>query len=450
MNLLNIFKNKTFMHGIHLADRKERTSELPIRRIPFSPKLIIPLAQHFGNPAKPIVHLGQEVVRGEKIAESDGFMSVPIHAPASGVIKGIELFPTARGPKSEAIIIDAWPGASQRIRLMDPVKIHELSNAEFIQAVQDTGMAGLGGAGFPTHIKLSVPKEYSVDTLLVNGCECEPYLTADHRLMLEQPENLLFGTKMLMNSLGAKRAIIGIEDNKMDAVVAIRDKLSGFEHIEVVAVQTHYPQGSEKLLIKVLLNREVPSGGFPYQVGVVVQNVSTLTQLGKLLPTNQGLIERVITVTGPGVKKPGNYLVPLGTPIRFLLEHVGFSGTASHLILGGPMMGSTVSSLDVPITKPVSGLVVLNEQSVARDAGEIYPCIKCARCVDACPMILNPSMLGQLAAKREYQQMQEDYNLMDCFECGCCSYVCPSNIPLVQYFRIAKSIMRERAIAEQV
>lgn len=227
-------------------------------------------------------------------------------------------------------------------------------------------MVGLGGAGFPTHIKLSVPAEYKIDTLVVNGCECEPYLTTDHRMMLEHPQELLEGINMLMKSLAAKQAIIGIEDNKMDAVKAIKDKLSGFEHIRIEPVRTHYPQGSEKLLIKVLLDREVPSGGFPYQVGVVVQNIATISQLGTLLPNNQGLIERVITVTGPGVKKPGNYLVPLGTPIRFLLEHVGFSGTAQHLILGGPMMGSTVSSLDVPITKPVSGLLVLNEQSVEK------------------------------------------------------------------------------------
>jgi len=448
MGIFEFFKHKTFSHGIHLPDRKERTSDQAIRRLPFAPQLIIPLSQHFGAPAKAIVCPGQEVVRGELIAESNGFMSVPIHAPASGVIKEIELYPTARGPKTPAIVIETWPGASQRVGLMDPVNISQLTHEQFIQAIQDTGMVGLGGAGFPTHVKISVPPEYTIDTLVVNGCECEPYLTTDHRLMLEHAQELLQGVNMLMNALGAKQAIIGIEDNKMDAVKAIQDKLSGFEHIRVEAVQTHYPQGSEKLLIKVLLGREVPSGGFPYQVGVVVQNIATLTQLGELLPTNQGLIERVITVTGPGLKKPGNYLVPLGTPISFLLDHIGFSGDASHLILGGPMMGSTVSSLDVPITKPVSGLLVFNEASVENHSGEVYPCITCARCVDACPMHLNPSMLGQLAYKREYETMQQDYNLMDCFECGCCSYVCPSNIPLVQYFRIAKSVNREKALSQ--
>lgn len=450
MGFLDRFRHKTFSHGIHIPDRKERTSEQAIQRLPFAPELIVPLSQHFGAPAKAIVVAGQEVVRGQVIAQSDGFMSVPIHAPASGVVADIKLHPTARGPKSQAIIIKIWPGASQRHACFDQVNVLSLSHEQMIQAVQDTGMVGLGGAGFPTHVKLSVPPEYSIDTLVVNGCECEPYLTTDHRLMLEKADQLLMGTKMLMNSLNAERAIIGIEDNKMDAVRVIREKLSGFEHIEVKPVLTHYPQGSEKLLIKVLLNREVPSGGFPYHVGVVVQNIATLTQLGELLPNNQGLIERVITVTGPGVNKPGNYLVPLGTSIRFLLDYVGFSGNANHLILGGPMMGSTVSSLDVPITKPVSGLLVFNEQSVEKQGGEVYPCIKCARCVDVCPMHLNPSMLGQLAAKRQYDSMKDNYNLLDCFECGCCSYICPSNIPLVQYFRISKSILREKLASEQI
>ncbi|NOQ80306.1 MAG: electron transport complex subunit RsxC [Gammaproteobacteria bacterium] len=446
MAIWDRFKYKTFSHGIHLPDKKEHTKDLAIRRLPFAPELIIPLSQHFGKPAKTIVSPGQEVIRGEVIAQSDGFMSVPIHAPASGVIKDIKLHATARGPKSEAIILETWPGANQRTASFDHVDIGSLNHEELIQAVQDTGMVGLGGAGFPTHVKLSVPPEYTIDTLVVNGCECEPYLTTDHRLMLEHPQALLDGTNMLMKALGARQAIIGVEDNKMDAVKAIQTHISGFEHIQVKAVQTHYPQGSEKLLIKVLLGREVPSGGFPYQAGVVVQNIATISQLGELLPRNQGLIERVVTVTGTGIKKPGNYIIPLGTPIQFLLDYVGFSGSAGHLILGGPMMGSTVASLDVPITKPVSGLLVFNEQSVENVSDNVYPCIKCARCVDACPMHLNPSTLGQLASKHHYQSMQQEFNLMDCFECGCCSYICPSNIPLVQYFRIAKSVLREAAV----
>ncbi|MFA5530935.1 MAG: RnfABCDGE type electron transport complex subunit C, partial [Thiohalomonadaceae bacterium] len=289
------------------------------------------------------------------------------------------------------------------------------------------------------------PNDSPMDTLVVNGCECEPYLTTDHRVMLEYTDELLAGIRIAMRVSGAKRAVIGVEDNKLDAVEAIQRKLPEDGSITVQAVTTKYPQGSEKLLVKVLLGREVPSGGFPYQIGVVVNNVGTLAQLGMLLPQSQGLIERVVTLAGPGVKKPGNYIIPLGTPLRFALDYVGYEGDATHIILGGPMMGNTVASLDVPVTKGVTGIVVMPEQERAPETPTIYPCIRCGRCLDACPVKLNPSQMGRLAAKRLYAEMQEKYHLNDCFECGCCSYVCPSNIPLVQYFRIAKAINRERA-----
>ncbi len=444
MGLIDILKRKTFAHGVHPPEYKE-TAAKPIRRLPFAPEMVIPLSQHFGAPAVPLVHPGQEVLRGEPIARAAGFMSVPIHAPATGVIEDIRLMPSARGPKQEAIILKVHPGASQRVLYGVEQDPDTMAPEAIVKAIQETGMVGLGGAGFPTHVKLTVPPEYEVDTLVVNGCECEPYLTTDHRIMLEYTDDLIRGIRIAMKASGTRRAVIGVEDNKPDAILAIQRKLKADDPIRVEAVQTKYPQGSEKLLIKVLLGREVPSGGFPFQVGVVVNNVGTLAEIGRLLPEGEGLIERVVTITGPEVKKPGNYLVPLGTPLRFILEQVGYFGDASHLILGGPMMGVTVASLDVPITKPVSGLVVLPEKASNDKGDRIYPCIKCGKCVDACPIHLNPSRLGQLAAKRQYGVMAEEYHLNDCFECGCCSYVCPSNIPLVQYFRIAKSVNRERA-----
>lgn len=437
--------NWSFAHGIHPEENKEPTQSTPIKRLPFAPELVIPLSQHFGAPAKPLVRVGQEVVRGEPIAAADGYLSVPIHAPATGRIQAIKLMPSARGPKQESIVLATYAGSTQSVLYGIPRDLAAMSRDELLQAVQDTGMVGLGGAGFPTHVKLKPPPEFPIDTLLVNGCECEPYLTTDHRLMLEHPQELLRGTQIVMRIVGAEKAIIGIEDNKMDAVRTLREHVRGLDAIEVRAVPTKYPQGSEKLLIKVLLGREVPSGGYPYQTGAVVQNVATLAQLGMLLPQSQGLIERVITVGGEGVAKPGNYLVPLGTPLRFILDHLGFHGDASQLILGGPMMGNTVSSLDVPVTKPVSGLLVFASQQRQPANEKVYPCIHCASCVEACPMHLNPSTLGKLAAKRQYDVMREKFHLNDCFECGCCSYVCPSNIPLVQYFRIAKSINREKA-----
>nr|VFJ92939.1 MAG: electron transport complex protein RnfC [Candidatus Kentron sp. H]VFJ93766.1 MAG: electron transport complex protein RnfC [Candidatus Kentron sp. H]VFK00657.1 MAG: electron transport complex protein RnfC [Candidatus Kentron sp. H] len=416
----------------------------------FAPEMILPLSQHFGAPSKPIVRQGQEVARGDLIAEADGFMSVPLHAPATGVIKKIGLMPTARGPRAEAIVLTVYKGANQMVLRELPQDINNMTSGEIIKAVQNTGMVGLGGASFPTHVKMAVPKDHKVDTVMVNGCECEPYLTTDHRVMLENSLNLFTGIRIAMKAVDAKRAVIGIEDNKKDAIEALRTACPGDGSITVGEMKTKYPQGAEKMMLKALLGREVPSGGFPSAVGVSVYNVATLAQLGALLPQSRGLVERVITVTGPGIEKPGNYLVALGTPIGFLLENLGYHGSASHIILGGPMMGVSASSLDVPITKGVAGILVLTEEEEAAQVpNQVWPCIKCAECLKACPIHLNPSHLGMLATRRYYKAMEEDFHLNDCFECGCCSYVCPAGIPLVQYFRIAKALNREAAAAEK-
>ncbi len=445
MGILNLLRRNTFEHGIHPQEHKELTCKLPIRRLPFAPTLIVPLSQHTGAPAVSLVRPGQEVVRGEPIASANGFVSVPMHAPATGVVESIQLMPTARGPKTESLVIHVYEGSNQEVLYDAPRDLDSLSPDEIIQAVQDSGMVGLGGAAFPTHVKMKPPPEHSVDTLVVNGCECEPYLTCDHRLMLEHTDELLAGIRIVMRALGVERAIIGVEDNKMDAVAAIAERLPENGPISVRAVKTKYPQGAEKMLIESLLGRRVPTGSFPSAVGVSVFNVSTLAQIGALLPMGHGVIERVVTVTGPGVRNPGNYLVPVGTPVRFLLEFAGSTPQTHELILGGPMMGMSVASLDVPVTKAVSGMVVL--EAADRDLGErkVHPCIRCAYCVEACPMHLNPSTLGLLAVQREYERMAAEFHLNDCFECGCCSYVCPANIPLVQYFRIAKAINREKA-----
>ena len=443
MTLLRWFGRKTFSHGIHPQAHKDETADKAIRRLPFAPRMIVPLAQHIGKPARPIVKVGQEVERGQLIAEADGYMSVPHHAPATGLVEAIELMPSAQGQRVLSIVIKVYEAANQQVMESMPRDMAALTPEEIIQAVQETGLVGLGGAAFPSHVKLKVPPEHRIETLVVNGCECEPFLTTDHRVMLEQTDDLIRGTGYAMRAVGAARAIIGVEDNKMDAVEAIRARLPADGAITVEAVETKYPQGSEKMLITSLLGCEVPSGGLPAHIGVVVNNVGTLAAMGKLLPKNQGLIERVVTVAGPGVKKPGNYLVPIGTPLRYLLDFVGFEGSAGEVILGGPMMGNAIASLDVPVTKGVSGVLVLaNNTAQTRN---VHPCIKCGKCVAACPIHLNPSELGMLAAKREYDVMAERFHLRDCIECGCCSFVCPSSIPLVQYFRIAKSIIRERA-----
>lgn len=440
-----MFHSNTFKHGVHPEDFKALTNHKPIRRLPFASTLTLPLSQHAGAPSTPLVKAGQEVVRGQPIASADGFVSVPLHAPATGRIKSISLMPTARGPKTPCIILQVYKGATQLELYENPHDIETMTGDEIIQAVQDAGMVGLGGAAFPTHVKMKPPPEHHVDTLVANGCECEPYLTCDHRIMLEQPSNIITGIRLLQRALGVSKATIGIEDNKLDAVQAIVDKLQQNDQISVHAVQTKYPQGAEKMLIKSLLNRSVPPGSFPSSIGVSVFNVGTLAQIGELLPHGRGVIERVVTVSGPGVEKPGNYLVPVGTPVKFLLQHAGATPRAHEVILGGPMMGMSVSALDVPVTKAMSGMVVLEQNDPDIQSSPEHPCIRCGWCVEACPMQLNPSMLGMLAASSDYQTMADEFHLNDCFECGSCSYVCPSNIPLVQYFRIAKSINRDRA-----
>jgi len=446
MGFFDLFRRqKTFSHGgIYPAEHKELTAGQKIRRLPFPPTLAVPLSQHKGAPAKSLVKPGQEVVRGEPIAAARGFVSVPMHAPATGRVMAIDLWPTAEGPKAEAIIIDVHEAATQQVLYGMEVDILALPPAEIVAAVQAAGLVGLGGAAFPSHVKMTPPEGRTIETVVVNGCECEPYLTCDHRVMLEQTDQLLLGTRIAMKATGARRAMIGVEDNKMDAVAAIRAKLPpGEKAITVHAVEAKYPQGAEKMLVESLLGRQIPEGGLPADLGVAVYNVGTLAQMGELLPRGRGLIERVITVSGPGVSKPGNYLVPLGTPISFILQQLGTAPEANEVILGGPMMGMATASLDVPVTKGVSGIVVYEAGNPDQEQRRVYPCIKCSRCVDACPMQLNPSMLGQLAQTREYQRMETDFHLNQCFECGCCAYVCPSNIPLTQYFRIAKAINRD-------
>lgn len=439
---------KTFAHGIHPLERKESTCSLPIRRLPFAPELIVPLSQHTGAPAVPCVNDGQEVVRGEPIAKAGGFVSVPMHAPATGVVTAIERRLSAKGDMVRSIVIRTYMGADQQVLFGAPQNIEAMSTEELVQAVQDTGVVGLGGAAFPTHVKLAVPEGKRIDTVIVNGCECEPYLTTDHRVMLEYPDDIHAGVQIVQKAVGAERTVIATEDNKLDAAEALQRSPRIAPTTSIAVLKTHYPQGAEKMITKVVLNREVPSGGLPSDVGVAVFNVATLAQLGELLPKRQGLIERVVTITGPGVAHPGNYLMALGTPLSFALKHAGLRPDATEVIFGGPMMGPAVADPDVPITKGITGILVLTEAETSRRPTKVYPCIKCGRCVEACPIHLNPSRLGLLAKSGLYETMETDFHLNDCFECGCCTYVCPSHIPLVQHFRVAKQMNRQRKAAK--
>ena len=439
----------SFSHGIHPPTAKDDTAGLPIRQFPFAPVLIVPLSQHIGAPSVPVVREGEEVRRGQLIARADGFVSVAQHAPASGVIRRIDFAPAINGRMGEAIFVEPFPGSSQEIDEgvkcdLEGVKcdLESASADDIIAAIQAAGIVGLGGAAFPTHVKLKPPEGKHVDTLVLNGVECEPFLTTDHRVMLEQTEDIYTGIRYLLKATGAERAIIGVEANKLDAVEKLRAATPSDLAVTTEAVEVKYPQGAEKMLITALLDKEVPSGGLPADVGVVVVNVATAAEIGRLLPHGRGIQERVVTMSGPAVGKKGNYRIPIGTPLRFALEQVDISDDVSRVFLGGPMMGQALSSLDIPITKGTSGFVAFTSAETGAPPAE-YPCIRCAYCVDACPIHLNPSQLGILALNREYERMAEEYNLMDCFECGSCSYVCPSHIPLVQRFRESKAILRQ-------
>jgi electron transport complex protein RnfC len=318
---------------------------------------------------------------------------------------------------------------------------------QIVAAIQEAGVVGLGGAAFPTHAKLRIPEGRFVDTLIINGAECEPYLTTDHRVMLEQREDVFTGIRYLLKVCNAQRAIVAVEANKADAADHLRAGLPADLPATVEVLRVKYPQGAEKMLISALLGREVPSRGLPLDVHALCMNVATTAEIGRLLPRGRGIQERVITVSGPAVRHKGNYRIPIGTPLRFLLREVGVEEDVARVFLGGPMMGTAAGSLDIAITKGTSGVVAFDDANAERTHRTVYPCIRCGYCVDACPMLLDPSQLGVLARNEEYGRMAEEFHLMDCFECGSCSFVCPSHIPLVQQFRLAKAAVRKGASA---
>ena len=447
--MLGFLQKDTFRHGIHPPENKDETANLPIRQFPFAPLLIVPLSQHLGKPAVPVVREGQEVIRGQTIAEPDGFMSVSMHAPASGTVRRIALAPGISGSMVESVFIEPHPASTQEVADGEPCPVDTATPDEIITAIQRAGVVGLGGAAFPTHVKLKPPEGKKLTTLFINGVECEPYLTTDHRVMLEQTDDIYMGIRYLMRATGTQKVIISIEANKQDAAQKLEECRPDDLPVEIRVSPVKYPQGAEKMIFSALLGREVPSGGLPADIEAICCNVATTAEIGRLLPRGRGIQERVITITGPGIVKKGNYRIPIGTPVRFALETAGVAEDISRVFMGGPMMGPSVSNLDIPITKGTSGITALTTAETGEATGhkKIYPCIHCARCVEACPMFLNPSQLGILAKNEEYGTMAEEFHLMDCFECGACTYVCPSHIPLVQYFRMAKKMVRKLSAA---
>ncbi len=432
-------KLKTFFGGVHPPDGKALSKDCAIENFPAPEKVYIPLAQHIGAPCKPLVAKGDEVKMGQMIGEAGGFVSAPVHSSVSGKVVAIEKRPNIFGLKSDTIVIendgqDTWfEGMNQ------PQDVSGLSADEIKKRIVNGGIVGLGGATFPTHVKVSPPAEKSIDTLILNGVECEPYLTADDRLMLEEPERIVKGAQLLMKAVGAKRGIIGIEANKPEAFKTMSEAVLGVDGWSVEMLRVKYPQGAEKQLIKALLDREVPSAGLPMDAGALVNNVGTAAAVYDAVALNKPLIERVTTVTGEGVERPANWLVRVGTPIRLLLEEAAVRPEAKKVILGGPMMGLAEFDLDLPVIKGTSGILVLTEA----DDGDYENCIRCGRCVEGCPAHLIPSELSIIVEAGEFD-MAKERNILDCIECGVCTYVCPAKRPIIHLIKLGKAELAKR------
>ncbi|HVX41137.1 MAG TPA: electron transport complex subunit RsxC [Gemmatimonadaceae bacterium] len=429
-----------FRHGVHPPESKDLTARLPIRRMPYPRQVVIPLRQHAGKPSRLVVKVGDRVHRGDVIGQADGFVSAPVHASATGRIAEIGLWPHPDGSMDTAVCIEVEPFSPQVSRERIVPTWEHLSAEEIVRAVQQGGVVGLGGAAFPTHVKLAPPKDITVETIILNGAECEPYLTTDHRIMVEYPERVHLGARIMLRSLGAKRIVIGVERNKPDAIAALERTRPTDIDVTILPLTVKYPQGAEKMMIKAVTGREVPSGKLPVSLGVVVQNVGSAASIAEIFDTGLPLVERIVTVTGPGIRHPSNLIVPVGTRLRDLIDSCGgLLPDAGEIVFGGPMMGNAVASLDTPIVKGTTGVVVLAKSQTRQEA--TYPCIHCGRCLDACPVFLNPSMLGDYARVQRYEAM-EALHLADCMLCGSCSYVCPSNIPLAQMFQASKAALR--------
>lgn len=446
--------------GIHPSYNKQLSAGKPITVMPLPSLLRVSMAQHLGAPAKPIVKKGDAVLRGQVIGEPAGFISASVHAPTSGTVKAVAEAPTASGRPAIAVDIepdgnDTWTPeieqkTGERKQLLENFnKIPEAHKEEMLQIVASAGIAGMGGAGFPTHVKLNPPKEKPIDTLIINGAECEPYLTADHRLMVERAEEIWAGAQIIKKILGASKIRIAIEDNKPDAIKAISDamKNSG-EDAAVVALTTEYPQGAEKQQIFAVSGRQVPSGGLPMDVSAVVENVGTTLAVWDAVVNGRPLTERVTTVTGYPVREPGNVMARIGTLYSDMIQFCG--GTTEEpgkVISGGPMMGIAQHNLEASTTKTTSGLLLLSKKEVI--GYESTPCISCGRCVQGCPMNLMPCELSQMLEAEDYDAA-EKYCVLDCIECGCCAFQCPAHRPLVQHMRQGKAyVMQKRRNAKK-
>lgn len=429
-------KGFTFKGGIHPPHSKKQTEKMPIENAIEPKYVVIPLSQHIGAPCDPLVVAGDKVKVGQKIGESKAFVSAPVHSSVSGTVKRIELHQTTGGSKVSCIIIESDGLFEVHESVKPKGNIEDFTKEEVLAIIKEAGLTGMGGAGFPTHVKLSPPKDKVIDTIIVNGAECEPFLTADHRIMLEKPEQVLMGSKAIMKALGVNKCYIAIEKNKPDAIEVMQKIVAGVEGIEVAPLEPKYPQGDEKRIINAVTGREVPSGGLPMDVGCVVDNVGTVATLGNVFLTGMPVVQRVTTITGSAIKNPKNLYIRIGTLFSDVIEQCGgFSEEPGKILNGGPMMGIAQYTTDVPVIKGTSGILILNKKDAA--VPDASNCIRCGKCVDACPVHLQPFMLSRQSMLKQFDDAEKNY-AADCIECGSCSFICPAKRPLVETIRIAK------------
>jgi electron transport complex protein RnfC len=440
--------SKTFsIGGIHPRDHKISAGKA-IEDFPIPAVAYISMAQHLGAPAEPVVSKGDYVKVGQLIGKSSGFISAHIHASVSGTVKSVELYPDHLGNKAMTVVIevqgDEWV---EEVNQSPEVDANiSLSGQEIIKKVADGGVVGLGGATFPTHVKLSPPPGKKATCLILNGAECEPFLTADHRIMLEHGREVLIGAQLMMRALDVQKGYIGIEENKPDAIRHLKELTKSFPQIEIVSLKKRYPQGGEKQLIDAVVKRQVPSMGLPVDVGVVVQNVATALSVYQAVQKNRPLIDKVITITGNSLKEQKNYRVRIGTPLAELINAVGeLPDQVAKMVLGGPMMGQPVAHPEAPVVKGCSSILFLNEKETKRPPEG--PCIRCAKCVEVCPLGLEPFLLYKLGKSNLVEELEQN-RIFDCMECACCMYGCPARIPLLDIIRLSRGqvlhIMRNR------
>lgn len=434
---------KTFvLGGVHPPENK-LSANVPIQELPVPAEVVVPFGQNLGAPSKPLVQRGDKVKVGQLIGEASSFISSNVHAPVSGTITKIDNILDSTGYRRPAAFIkveeNEW---EEGIDLSNELITKEdYEPQEIIDKVKKAGIVGMGGATFPTHVKLMVPPGKTAEFLIINGVECEPYLTSDHRLMLEKGEEIMVGIRLLMKALKVNKALIGIENNKPDAIQHMTELAKKYEGISVHALKVKYPQGGEKQLIKALTNREVPSGKLPVEVGCVVQNVGTIFSVYEAVQKNKPVVERIVTVTGKGVQKPSNFKVRIGTSINQLIEAAGgIPENTGKIIGGGPMMGKALLNTDVPVVKGSSGILIMKSEESSRKVES--PCIRCSKCTNVCPMGLEPYLLSRLAKVKEFDKAEKE-KVMDCIECGSCQYTCPANIPLLDYLRLGKNKVGE-------